>query len=424
MAEVAVAEVWLWDRLVGAVAETGDGRVAFEYSGDFRRDGWEISPVHLPRSRSGVFEFPELGRIEAFEGLPGVLADALPDRFGNAVIRRYFEGRGEPARLGPVQKLLYVGDRAMGALRFRPALDLPHTAAEEEALHLVELVADARRVVEGDPDVAIPEMMRLGASAGGARPKAVVLRNPGTGRIRSAFAASEAGDEHWMIKFDGVGDLDHPERAARPYNRVEYAYHRLALAAGIEMALCELVIDGPLAHFATRRFDRNVEPAPHMHSFGGLVHVDFNQPGLTGYDVLLRQVLALTGSDGQVAEAFRRMVFNVLAVNQDDHVKNVAFLLRPTEGWTLAPAYDLTYARGRGYTQLHQMDVNGTRADPTVADLVAVGRRFGLRASGQPIVDEVMAALDRWPDEARGVGVPEDWIQRIADQHQSRHASS
>ena len=240
-----LAEVLLWGQTVGAVAESDDGRVTFEFAPEFRRSGLEISPVHLPLERRGPIEFPQLAGIEAFEGLPGVLADALPDRFGNAVIRRWFEQRGRPAdALSPVQKLLYVGDRAMGALTFRPGQEV--APAAEEALRLSELVRAARQVVEGSSEIAVPEIMRVAASAGGARAKAVVLWNRDANRIRSAFAAPEPGDEHWLIKFDGAGDIEDPQRAAQPYNRVEFAYHLLARRAGIQMSDCELLRDrGP-----------------------------------------------------------------------------------------------------------------------------------------------------------------------------------
>lgn len=421
-----VCEVWLWEQRVGAVAELDDGRIIFEYDAAFRQRGWPISPVHLPLSIAGPVEFTGLYRSDAFMGLPGVLADALPDRFGNAVIRRYFEQQGRPkAALSPVQRLLYVGDRAMGALRFRPAIHLPGDARQEEALEVAELVRDARKVVDGTPDVAVPEMMQIGASAGGARAKAVILWNEDAGRVRSSFAPPEDGDEHWLIKFDGVADVELETRDKRahrgsPHNRVEVAYHRLAVACGIEMAPCRLLEHDGLAHFMTRRFDRNVATPPHMHTLGGLTHVDYNLPGLYSYEELFRLVLQLTGADGAVEAAFRRAVFNVLAVNQDDHVKNTSFLLTRDGEWSLAPAYDLTHARGEGFTRAHQMSLAGKRDGFTRSDLEAVANRFGLRNRGRNIIDAVVAALDAWPREAAACGVPDAWIEAIGAQHRER----
>jgi serine/threonine-protein kinase HipA len=404
-----VAEVLLWGQQVGAVAEAPDGQITFEFAESFRRSGREISPIHLPLSLRGPVSFPALSPLESFEGLPGVLADALPDRFGNAVIRRWFEQQGRPDdALSPVQKLLYVGDRAMGALSFRPghAVDV----GTEEALQLAELVVAARQVIEGSPDVVVPEIMRVAASAGGARAKAVVLWNGS--RIRSGFASPEDDDEHWLIKFDGAGDIEEPHRAARPYNRVEFAYHRLARRAGIEMADCALIRDGALAHFITRRFDRNGAD-PHVHSLGGMTHTDFHQPGLYSYEQLFRLVLRLGGDPASLEEAFRRAVFNLLARNQDDHVKNTAFLLERDGRWRLSPAYDLTYARGRGFTRVHQMSFAGKRDGFEVRDLLAVGERFGLRRSGRGVIEQVAEALSHWPEEAREAGVAKDLVGRV-----------
>lgn len=277
---VCVAEVRLWGRTVGAVAETDDGQVVFEYDETFRRGGLEISPPHLPLAVRGPQRFPGLERLEAFEGLPGVLADSLPDRFGNAIIRKYFTDVGRPdAAMSPIQKLLYVGSRGMGALEFRPPVKIPRKAREDEALQVAALVEAARRVVEGRTEVAVPEIMRLGSSAGGARAKAVILWNPAENEVRSAFAPVRAGDEHWLIKFDGVGELGDPDPTPQPYNRIEYAYGALARAAGVETAEQRLLEERGLAHFMTRRFDRLGNRRLHMHTLGGMEHVDYNVPG-------------------------------------------------------------------------------------------------------------------------------------------------
>ncbi len=417
MAEPAcLAEVRLWDRTVGAVAELSDGQVIFEYDEEFRRSGLEVSPRNLPLSARGPQVFPALVRLEAFDGLPGVLADALPDRFGNAIIRRYFADRGRPeAAMSPVQKLLYVGSRAMGALQFAPAHRIPRNAREEEALEVAGLVGAARRVVEGRTDVAIPEIMRLGSSAGGARAKAVILWNRTTDEVRSAFAPVRDGDEHWLIKLDGVGELSDPDPTPQPYNRIESAYARLARAAGVEMADTELLEEGPRAHFLTRRFDRQAEGRLHLHSLGGMEHVDYNVPGLYSYEQLLRLVLALGLGYPALEQAFRRAVFNVLAVNQDDHVKNHAFLMDDAGRWRLAPAYDLTFVRGRGFTRQHQMSLAGKRDGFAADDLLSVGARFGIRGDGRAVVREVGEALARWPELARDAGVPQDRAAAISD---------
>ncbi|HEU4800647.1 MAG TPA: HipA N-terminal domain-containing protein, partial [Gemmatimonadales bacterium] len=252
--DFVVARVSVWSQEVGAVAEGRGGDVVFEYAEEFRRSGLELSPVHLPLSLRGPVAFPELQRVDSFSGLPGLLADSLPDAFGNAVIRRYFEQRGTPdAALSPVQKLLYLGSRAMGALEFHPQLDRELSQDTGEALAIAHLVQEARRVVEGDPSVALPEMMQLGASAGGARAKAMILWNRDQRRVKSAFAQRGEGDEHWLIKFDGVtaGAGSHAvvrDFVPGPWGRIEFAYSRMARAAGIEMAETHLLREREFAH--------------------------------------------------------------------------------------------------------------------------------------------------------------------------------
>lgn len=418
MAEnLAVAEVWLWQRLVGAVVEDTAGAIAFEYNPDFARLGLEISPIKLPLSLSGPVTFPELARVEAFGGLPGVLADALPDRFGNAVIQKYFADTGRPERaLSPVQRLLYIGKRAIGALEFRPAVKLRATPAERESIEVAALVEQARRIVGGGgpSDVAVPRLMSVSASAGGARPKAVILWNRATNQVRSAFAVPQPGDEHWIIKFDGAGELGAPDPSPRPYNRIEFAYSRLARTAGLDVPETHLLEERRLGHFMAKRFDRVGAARLHMHTLGGLHHVDFTVPGLFSYEQYLRTVLAMNLGYGALEEAFRRAVFNVVAVNQDDHVKNFAFLMNEAGSWALAPAYDLTYAKGHGFTRTHQMTLAGKSGDFTRDDLVRMGSAMGIKADGAHVIEQVVAALDTWPDVARAAGVPAEHTRRIA----------
>jgi len=411
----AVAEVLLWRHVVGAVAEDARGAVAFEYRPEFARLGLEISPINLPLSRLGPIAFPELTRVEAFAGLPGVLADSLPDRFGNAVILKYFANKGQPEKaLSPVQKLLYMGKRAMGALEFRPAIRLPGTKAEQEALEVAQLVAEARRLVEGLADVAVPHLMRVGASAGGARPKAVVLWNRASNEVRSGFAEPRAGDEHWMIKFDGVGELGAPDPAPRPHNRIEYAYSRMARAAGVDVPETHLLEERRLAHFMIRRFDRPGDSRLHVHTLGGMHHVDYNRPGLFSYEQYLRTVLRLNLGYEALEEAYRRAAFNVAACNRHDHVKNFSFLMDELGTWRLAPAYDLTHAKGRGYTRLHQMTLAGKSEGITLEDLRRLGGEMGIKHGGAHVIRRIAAALGTWEAEAREAGVPPADVVRIA----------
>ena len=418
MAEsIAYAEVWLWNNYVGAVAEEEDGKITFEFFPGFLKLGLEISPLRLPLSTAGPVTFPELHRLEAFEGLPGVLADSLPDRFGNAVIKKYFSDRGRPyAAMSPVQKLLYIGKRAMGALEFRPPIEA-RSRREREPLEIAELVEQARIVIEGRPEISIPEMMRIGASAGGARAKALILWNKSTGKIRSGFARPETGDEHWMIKFDGVGELGHPDSTPKPYNRIEYVYSQLAQEAGIEIPETTLLEENKNGHLLVKRFDRDGTSRKHLHSLGGMHHVDFNEPGLFSYEQFLRTILTLNMDYPVLEEAFRRSVFNIVAVNQDDHVKNFSFLMTEDGRWSLSPAYDLTYSRGAGYTRHHQMSLNGKRDDYSKTDLLALGGKMGINRDGKDILEEVVEVMSRWPRYASDVDIPYDKIDLIGHSH-------
>ena len=451
MAEVvAEAEVRLWGETVGAVVELDAGRVVFEYSDEFRRSGLEISPIHLPLSLGGPLSFEELQEQPAFDGLPGVLADALPDRFGNQVIRAYFEARGESERaLSPVQRLLYVGERAIGALTFHPAEQIPSRPAELESLEIAGLVDDARRIVEGDPDVAIPEIYRMSSSAGGMRPKAVVLYNPESGEIRSGYAPPEPGDVPALLKFDGVAtapselsgggfagrELDEP----LPFNRVEAAYMRMARAAGLDVADVEVLATGGYAHLIVPRFDLLGEPEGategateaeslgashggkrlHQHTLGGLIHVDYHLPGASSYEEYLRTILLLGMPQASVEEGFRRMVFNIMAVNQDDHVKNLSFHMRPEGRWSLAPAYDITFVHGRRYTAQHQMRVQDKTSGITRTDLLAVAEIFDIRKAVR-MITAVRDVLDDWETFARDAEVTLEKTEQVRAELEAR----
>ena len=420
MAEGAVASIRLWGHDVGAVAEDpASGIVVFEYAEAFRDSGLEISPLRLPLSLRGPQSFPELARSESFQGLPGVLADALPDAFGNAVIRRYFESRGTPgAALSPVQRLLYLGTRAMGALEFHPPLQGRRARATEEALEVASLVEQARRVIEGDTAVAVPEMMQVGGSAGGARAKALILWNREASQVRSAFAKPQPGDEPWLIKFDGVsaghgGHALSGEFRPGPWGRIEYAYSIMARAAGIPMAETHLLHDREFAHFMTRRFDRDADQRLHLHSLGGLLHADYNVRQVVSYEEWFRVIRTLGLGQPVVDAAYRRMVFNIAARNQDDHVKNIAFLMRPDGTWQLTPAFDLTWATAGRWAATHQMTARGKDDQFIRDDLIAIGAAYDVHLDGREIIDQVVEALDVWPEAAKAAGVGQAMINQI-----------
>jgi serine/threonine-protein kinase HipA len=306
----------------------------------------------------------------------------------------------------------------MGALEYRPPILDGRNAREREPLEVARLVEEARKIVEGAPDVAFPEMMKISSSAGGARAKAVILLNNDDNVVRSAFAKPQKGDEHWILKFDGVGELGNPDPKPAPFNRIEYVYGQMAGKAGIEMPEMRLLEERDFAHLMIKRFDRDGQQKIHMHSLGGLEHADYNQPQLYSYERYFRVVNKLNLGYPALEQAFRRAVFNILAVNQDDHVKNLSFLMDMNGDWRLSPAYDLTYARGGGFTRTHQMTFADKDTGITIDDILSVGRQFGIKKHGQDVINDVIEGLSQWRTLAKDAGVP---IKRI-DQIESEYA--
>lgn len=416
MSEFATARVMLQGQQVGVLAESSDGQRIFEYDPDFQRSGLEISPIMLPLRTSGPQIFPELVRSRTFEGLPGVFSDSLPDAFGTRLINRHFADLGQTRAATPVQRLLYVADRGPGALSYEPAES--RGEGIERALDVRELVDQARRVINGDTEGAVSEIMRVGATVGGARPKALVLWDRERNRVRSGHARPRDGEEYWIIKFDGVtrdsGGLENRSTSGPgPWGRVEFVYSRMARAAGIEMTETHLLRDGDLGHFMTRRFDRT-GPRPadrtHMHTLGGMLHVDYAVQYQLGYEDYFDTMRLLGLDQPQVNQAFRRMVFSVATVNFDDHLKNFAFLMDPDGQWRLSPAYDVAFAENDDWTRQHQMSVNGKFRGIRRADLMQVGRAFDLPAHGRDIIDEVLGSLDLWRREAQDAGLPAEEV--------------
>jgi len=412
LAVIATANVHLWGQLVGQVLEFANGRVGFSYDKAYLVAGRALSPKHLPLE-GGIFEFPELRNSESFLGLPGVLADSLPDAFGNKIIQSYFQSKGEQDNaLSPVQRLLYVGKRAMGALEYTPAL-LRKTKEEERALEVHSLVESARQLIEGDANDAVQEIMRLGGSAGGARAKALILWDQKRKRVRSGFATAQAGEEAWLIKFDGVGSANVLDMQAKPHNRIEYTYALLAKQLGIDMAEVAYLEDNGLFHFMTRRFDRVGGEKLHLHSLSGITHVDFNRPQLFSYEAWFRLMLEMQLGHQAIEQGYKRMVFNIVGRNQDDHVKNISFLLDSLSAdWRLAPAYDLTFAAGAGYTVQHQMTLGGQSDGFTREMLLEIGDKFSIsRPAG--VIDEVVEVFSGWSELAARYNVVGDQIDVV-----------
>ncbi len=424
---MTIAEVRLWGKTIGAVAlAEGAGVADFEYDAAFADSGIEVAPLTMPLSRR-VFRFPELSR-KSFHGLPGLLADSLPDRFGNQLIDAWLAAQGRsPASFNAVERLRYTGVRGMGALEFAPPSGPSMRAAAEVQIdRLVALASDVLTArhdlrtsfADRDREQALADILRVGTSAGGARAKAVIAWNPATNEVRSGQVDAGDGFEHWLLKFDGVsGNRDKELEDPQGYGVIEYAYAGMARDCGIELAECRLFEENGRRHFMTRRFDRLPGGGKlHMQSLGALAHYDFNQAGAYGYEQALQAIRALRLPMDAVEQQFRRMVFNIVARNQDDHVKNIAFLMDKQGRWSLAPAFDMTYSYNPSgdWTASHQMTLNGKRDDFVLADFEAAARGASLaRGRASVIVDEVRDIVSRWPDYARDADVPADWRERI-----------
>ncbi len=422
-----LAEVRLWGRTIGAVSLADGADVAdFEYAPEFISSNIELSPLVMPLAPR-VYRFPELSR-ETFHGLPGLLADSLPDRFGNALIDAWLatEGR-DPTSFNAVERLCYTGQRGMGALEFAPVTGpRPRPAHKVQVDHLVELASDVltrRRdfhsALSAEHDgAALQDILRVGTSAGGARAKAVIAWNPATNEVRSGQVPADKGFEYWVLKFDGVeGNRDKELEDPQGYGAIEYAYAHMAKDAGIEMSKCRLFEENGRRHFMTRRFDRLPDGQKlHMQSLGALAHFDYNLAGAYGYEQAL-QVIRELGLPMQATEQlFRRMVFNIVARNQDDHVKNIAFLMDKSGTWSLAPAFDVTYSYNPAglWTSTHQMTLNGKRNDFTLDDFKACARTASMkRGRAESIVREVQETVARWPEYAGEAGVDPAMRERI-----------
>jgi serine/threonine-protein kinase HipA len=424
-----VIEVRLWDKRAGAIAlDPRTGYFAFGYEPAWLRTGIPLAPIMMPASANqSVFVFPSLAE-DTFHRLPGMLADALPDAFGNALIDAWMARRGIARdSVSVLDRLAYMGKRGMGALEFHPMLG---TATESsEPLEMQTLVEEARRLMEGslDPDTeaesALRGIIRVGTSAGGARAKAVIAWNPQTNQVRSGQFAAALGYEHWLLKFDGVGlngmGQDMALGTTQDYGRIEYAYHLMALAAGIEMYPSRLLEENDRAHFMTRRFDRDVVNGKtvkhHVQTLCAMQHMDYKLLGTHAYTQLFLTAVQLELGDHALEQIFRRMAFNVMARNCDDHTKNFSFILRSGQRWQLSPAYDLTHAHSPAsyWTKQHCLSVNGKFDDIRREDLVLEGSRFSIPRMDS-LLAEVRSAINSWGEFAAEAALPALSADKVA----------
>ena len=425
---MTIAAVNLWGRRIGAVSLAEGADVAtFAYEPAFLRSQIEVAPLFMPLS-DRIYSFSGLNP-ESFYGLPGMLADALPDRYGHTLINAWLATQGRtPDSADAVERLCYMASRGMGALEFTPAAG-PRTR-KSERVHIETLVELASEVLTnrntlqvsfGDPDKAdaLREILQVGASAGGARAKAIIAWNPETNEVRSGQVDAGDGFGYWLLKFDGVRDnRDRGLADPQGFGAVEFAYSEMAKAAGITMTDCRLLPEGGRRHFMTRRFDRTETGGKlHMQSLAALAHYDYCSPDSYTYEQAFQVMRQLNLPMDQMEELFRRMTFNVVARNQDDHVKNIAFLMDRNGVWSLSPAYDVTWALDltNQWLRQHQMSVNGRRKDISRADLEACAATASINATrARAIIDEVVATVADWPRFAEAAEV-DDFMRKSID---------
>lgn len=425
---VDVAEVKIWGELAGAVRWDEQQQLGyFQFDSTFLQKGWDLAPIKMPpENGSRIYSFPELrkGRGEtegAFKGLPGLLSDALPDKYGNRLINIWLARQGRPEHsMNPVEMLCFIGSRGMGALEFEPAR-IKETK-NSFSLELDSLVEVAKKMLNEresfltnlgkDEEKAMLEILKIGTSAGGARPKAVIAFNPITKEVRSGQGNAPKGYEHWLIKLDGVSGEQFGESSG--WGRVEYAYYLMAKECGINISKCQLLEENGRAHFMTKRFDREGNTKHHIQSLCGLQHYDFNDMYGYSYEQVFQTMRLLRLTYPEAEEMFRRMVFNVLATNYDDHTKNISFILKKGEAWRLAPAYDLCFSfdETNHWVSKQILSVNGKRRNINKDDLMTIAKDNNIK-KGEKIIYEINLVVKSWGKYAKKAGLRNDLLHRI-----------
>jgi serine/threonine-protein kinase HipA len=418
---VTTAYVKLWGQIVGAIAWNPEKEIAsFEYDLKFDLEKYAVSPIKMP-SKNRIYSFPELRNVETFKGLPGLLADSLPDKYGKELINVWLAQNGRPENsLNPVELLCFIGKRGMGALEFEPNVQ-PDT--KSYTLELSGLIETTKKLLQKKENVQLHttnkmrdtmlDVLKMGTSAGGARPKAIIAYNEQTGEIKSGQALTEIGFEHWLIKFDGVNDAQFGSSTG--YGRVEMAYYRMATDFGIEMMECKLIEESDRAHFMTKRFDRNqANQKLHTQTFCALQHYDFQNIYGYSYEQLFQTMRALRLSYAEAEQMFRRMVFNVIARNCDDHTKNFSFLMDQTGKWKLAPAYDIchAYRPGSDWVSQHNLSINGKRKDFVLADFITIAEQNSIR-NPKKILAECIEIVGNWKIYANQCNVETQLMEAI-----------
>lgn len=416
---MSTAIVNLWGTPVGYVSMTGAERFArFEYDPDFVEFGIELAPLKMSPRANRIYQFPDL-HPRSFHGLPGLLADSLPDKYGNRLIDVWLTQTGrQPETFNAVDRLCYTGRRGMGALEFEPSTGMDTAKDQQiEMQQLIELASMAfvdkqtldTKFADGKEEKALLDILSVGTSAGGARAKAVIAFNPDTRQVRSGQLDLPAGFEHWLIKFDGVafsGDWGVADPSG--YGLLEYSYYLMAKACGIDMMESRLLSENGRNHFMTRRFDRDdTGRKKFVQTFAALQHYDYYESGAYSYEQLIMTMRELDMPQAAIEQQFRRIVFNLVGCNQDDHVKNFAFTMDRQGKWNIAPAYDLCHSEGSDFTRFHQLGINGKTSGFTREDVKALARYAGLpRGREKVILEETINAFSGWTDTAEEIGIP------------------
>ncbi len=422
---VDTAEVRIWNKLVGGVFwDDSKGYASFEFDPSFLKLGYDLAPITMPLeqvlSSNQIFYFPGLN-FDTYHGLPGMLSDSLPDRYGMQLINSWLSQQGRAVdSINPVERLCYTGTRGMGALEYSPPIEI--SKSEDKSIEIDRLVQLASDVLaERDQlnanlnsmdEDGLRQLVQVGTSAGGARAKAVIAYNKTTGDVRSGQIDTLRDYDYWIIKLDGVTNKQLGDPLG--YGKIEYAYYRMAKACGINMANCRLMMENGRAHFMTKRFDREGLEKIHMQSLCGIAHYDYNEPGVYSYEQAFEVIRRLKLPYADSEELFRRMCFNVVARNQDDHTKNISFLMGKDRTWKLSPAYDMTYAYNpaRKWTKQHQMSINGKRADITHDDILKMAQNMNIK-NPKEVIENVIDVVSNWIEYARSAEVDSARIQSI-----------
>lgn len=417
------AEVYLWGTRIGIIhQDTSKSYASFEYDKDFLKSGIEVSPLRMPLA-GNIYEFPSLVD-EPFYGMPGLVADSLPDKFGNAVIEQWLTSLGKSlADFTAIDRLCYTGKRGMGALEYVPAsADISDI---DESINVKEMVKFASDILAKREEVSLKssdnltyaQLVQVGSSAGGARAKAVIAWNEETNEVRSGQAQLGPGYDYWLMKFDNVSrNGDHGLEDKPEYTLIEYAYYLMALDAGIIMNECRIYdIEGD-HHFMTKRFDRVNGKKLHMQSLGAMAHVSYQEPAVIGYELAATYMKEIGITYKEIEQFYRRMVFNCLAVNQDDHVKNISFIMDRTGKWILSPAYDITFSYNptNKWLRAHQMTVNGKTIKIGFEDLLQAGNKMGVKERRcKEIITEVSKSVAMFSNYAEQAGIKEKTCEYI-----------